>query len=70
MAMFRETLFFNLQDRDPTPSHPASCFLSWLVQGLEKRVGSPENRDIGPRGHCQKQVYFHKDTQCNRLQDT
>ena len=31
---------------------------------------SPENRDIGPRRHCQKQVYLHKDTQCNRLQNT
>ena len=59
MATFRETLFFNLQDRDPTPSHPSLCVLKCLVQGLEKRrVGTPENRDIGPRRHCQKQVLF------------
>ena len=37
MAMFSETLFLTHRTEIPLPPTPASCFLNWLVQGLEKR---------------------------------
>lgn len=36
VATFSETLFLTHRTEIPLPPTPASCFLNWLVQGLEK----------------------------------
>lgn len=80
MATFSETLSLTYW----TEMHPASCFLSWLVQGLERRavflakrgnknlcsIWEPRRQRHWLQRHCQKQIYLHKDTQCYGLQNT
>lgn len=49
MAMFRETLFFNLQDRDPTPSHPSLLFPKLVSPGTGEKSRKPREQRHWPQ---------------------
>lgn len=81
-SYIQQNLIFHLQARDLPhgfwfPKLASSLRMKkrqffWLRREMRTSTpfGNPENRDISPRRHCQKQVYLYKDTQCNGLQNT